>query len=515
MDGIESLIRTLVAGGVDTCFANPGTSEMPFVAAVDQVPELKCVLCLTEGVVTGAADGYGRMTDRPAATLLHLGVGVANGLSNLHNARKARSPMINLVGQNAARHLRHESILDASIEAPLAAYSDWLRIGRHSMDLAADTAEAIYEARRAPGRIASLVIQADAGWGGSPGVARIRPWSHAPHPAPALVEEVAQRLHASKKAILLIDGQALRERGLVAASRIAAKTGCAAYTPQLWARMERGAGRPVLPEFPMSVLQAQQVMVGVDTLILVGARYPTGSFSYPEMPSSPVGDDVQVILLARPEEDVTAALEALVDALDARAVALPPTPVALPKLPPDGDKLTPATMSAIMANLLPEHAIVADEAGLASDFRAATTAATPHDFLRITGGAIGIVMPLALGAAIACPQRPVLAIQGDGCAMYNLQALWTMARHKANVTVVIYANRQYKVLLNELTRMGVSAPQGNARELLDLGNPPLDWVVLAKGMGVPGSQVTTNGEFFAAIAKGFSEPGPKLIEAVL
>lgn len=514
MKGIDALVRTLVDGGVDTCFANPGTSEMLFVAAVDQVPELNCVLCLAEGVVTAAADGYGRMADKPAVTLLHLGVGVGNAYSSLHNARKARVPMINLVGQNGSRHLRYTNILDADIDAPLRAVSDWVRHARDGGDLPADVADAIFEANREPGLIASIVLQTDAAQGECDGPGRIREPAMPTVPAPQTVARAAE-LVRDGKAVIIVDGKCLREQGLIAGARIAAKTGSLVCSPMQVGRIARGGGLPPLPMFPLPVPMAQAFLKDYKAVVLVGADHPAGAFSYPGMPSSAIPNDMPVLTLAQPGEDCLAALEALVDALSARDTAYPVPAASRPDLPSGDAPLACPAINAAIAGLIPENAIICEEAGFHAELNEYLDRGPRTDTLKNTGGAIGAAIPLALGAAMACPDRPVLALQGDGGGMYNPQALWSLARQRANVTVVIYANREYGILLNELTRMGVDAPQGNARELLHIGDPDIDWVSLAQGMGVEGIRATTTDEFVAALRRGFETPGPVLVEAVI
>src|ERR1035437_2141109 len=157
MNGAESLVCTLLAAGVDTCFANPGTSEIHLVAALDRLPGIRCVLGLFEGVVTGAADGYARMIEKPACTLLHLGPGLANGLANLHNASRSHVPIVNLIGQHATYHLRHDTPLRSDIESIARPYSKWLRTSASTSGLGGDAVEAIVAARTAPGQIATLI----------------------------------------------------------------------------------------------------------------------------------------------------------------------------------------------------------------------------------------------------------------------------------------------------------------------------------------------------------------------
>src|SRR6202453_4270285 len=164
MNGAESLIRTLLGAGVEVCFANPGTSEIHLVAALDHMPEVRCVLGLFEGVVTGAADGYARMKEKPACTLLHLGPGLGNGLANLHNASRAQVPIVNIIGQHARYHLLYDAPLTSDIEAIARPYSKWLRTPSAASAIGRDAAEALVAARTAPGQIATLVVPADVAW---------------------------------------------------------------------------------------------------------------------------------------------------------------------------------------------------------------------------------------------------------------------------------------------------------------------------------------------------------------
>src|ERR1700689_4904765 len=231
MNGAESLVRTLVAGGVDVCFANPGTSEMHFVAALDRVEGMRCVLGLFEGVVTGAADGYARMTGLPASTLLHLAPGLGNGLANLHNASRARSPIVNVIGDHATYHKQYDAPLNADIEGIARAYSKFLRTSKSALEVAADGAAAVAAARTAPGQIATLILPADTAWNEGSGIA---PAESVPPPSPvasAAVDGAAALLRTGKPTAIVIDGAALRRAGLVIAGRIAAATGATLLTP--------------------------------------------------------------------------------------------------------------------------------------------------------------------------------------------------------------------------------------------------------------------------------------------
>jgi acetolactate synthase I/II/III large subunit len=510
--GAEAVVRTLADCGVTACFANPGTSEMHFVAALDTVPEMRGVLCLFEGVATGAADGYGRMTGRPAAALLHLGPGLANGLANLHNARRAGTPVVAVVGDHATYHKRYDAPLESDIDALAASVSGWVRRTSRSADAGADAADAVAASVSPPGQIATLILPADATWteGGEPAV------PVAPRSAPlsqAMVGHALDVLRSHGGSVtILLGGTGLTRPALDAASRIAAATGARLLAETFPARLERGAGVPSVARLAYLVEQAADQLAGTRHLILAGARAPVSFFAYPGKPSTPLPDGCQVHLLAGPGDDVPGALAALADVAALGAAPVPQQP-ARPPLP-DGD-LTAESAAAVIGALLPERAIVSDEANTSGLWLAGATAgAPPHDWLTLTGGAIGQGLPLATGAAIACPDRPVLALEADGSAMYTASALWTHAREQLDVTTVIFSNRAYAILGIELLRTG-AAGGPTARGLLDLSRPDIDFTALAAGMGVPASRAVTAGEFAIQLKNALAEPGPHLIEAAL
>jgi acetolactate synthase-1/2/3 large subunit len=513
MNGAHALIKTLVSSGVDVCFANPGTSEMHFVAALDAVPEMRGVLCLAEGVVTGAADGYGRMTGRPAAALLHLGPGLGNGLANLHNARRAATPLLTVVGDHATYHKRLDAPLESDIESLAWPVSVWVRRSLRAADVAADAAEAVAAACAPPGGVATLILPADVSWddGGEPALPlRPRP----PSPVPdEVIREAAAALRTVEPCVILLGGTGMREPALDAAGRIAAATGARLLGETFPARHERGAGLPAVERLAYLAEFAALQLAGTRHLILAGARSPVSFFAYPGKPSSLVPDGGDVQVLAGPGDDVAGALAALAD-LVADGAAPAVEPAARPALP--GGALTAETAAAVIGALLPEGAIVSDEAVTSGLFLpGATAGAPPHDWLTLTGGAIGQGLPLAAGAAIACPQRPVIALEADGSAMYTISALWTHARENLDITTVIFSNRRYAILDMELGRVGATTAGEAARGLLDLSRPPLDFTALAAGMGVPASRAATAEEFAAQLGKALAEPGPHLIEALI
>jgi acetolactate synthase-1/2/3 large subunit len=515
VNGARALLSTLVDAGVDVCFANPGTSEMHFVAALDDVPDLRGVLCLFEGVATGAADGYARVTGRPAATLLHLGPGLGNGLANLHNARRARTPVVNIVGDHATYHTRYDAPLESDIASIARAVSGWYRSTARADDVAGDAADAVAASLGPPGCVATLVLPADSSWSETAtGPCAPRSPVRATDVPADTVEEVAKALRSGERAALLLGGSALRAQGLHAASRVAVRAGAALLGETFPANLERGAGIPAVERLGYFSEMAQAQLDGVRHLVLVDAKSPVSFFAYPGKASDLVPPGCTVHTLARPGEDAARALEALSEALGAPAEGDAPVPFGRPE-PPVG-ALSPETLAAAIGATLPEGAIVADEGNTSGLLVAAATAGAPrHDWLTLTGGAIGLGLPMATGAAVAAPDRPVLCLQADGSAMYTLQALWTQAREGLNVTTVVLSNRSYAILNIELHRVGADAGGPLARRLLDLSDPDLDFCALAGGMGVPAQRVETAEELVSALEAGFKAAGPSLIEIQL
>jgi acetolactate synthase-1/2/3 large subunit len=514
MNGAESLVRTLVAGGVNVCFANPGTSEMHFVAALDRVEGMRCVLGLFEGIVTGAADGYYRMTRAPASTLLHLGPGLANGLANLHNARKANSGIVNIVGQHALHHIAYNAPLTSDIEGLARPMSGWVRTSPDAASVARDGAAAIAAARGQPAQIATLILPADTAWTEAEGIAAV--------PAPAqsagfdalAVDRVAAALSRNEPTLLLLSGGALTERGLALAERIAGKTGCKVMGQTYNPRMARGRGRFSIERIPYVVEQALPILKPYRHCVLVDAVDPVAFFAYPNKPSRLLPDGCAVHHLCDASENAVAALEALAEALGARPADVKPQ--AMVELVKPTGALTHAAIAMAIAGAIPENAIVVDESlTTGRGFFPPTAAAAPHDWLQNMGGSIGFSTPVATGAAVACPDRKVLCMVGDGSAMYTLQSLWTQARERLGVTTIVFANRAYQILRGEFAGVDAGEPGRRATDMLTIDRPALDWVALAKGMGVEGRAVTTAEAFSAALADANAEKGPRLIEVVM
>lgn len=514
MNGAEALIQTLADAGVEVCFANPGTSEMQLVAALDAQPKMRAILALFEGVVTGAADGYGRMADKPAATLLHLGPGLANGGANLHNAKRARSPVINLVGDHATYHLQYDAPLTSDIEGLARPVSDWVRRSQSPSDLAAAGAEAAAASQTYPGAIATLIAPADHAWDG-PAVVAARPERTPPARATdAAIQNAAAALREPGPNALFLGGMALREEALFQAGRIAAATGARLFMETFSTRLQRGEGRVAVDRLPYFGEWAASVLKDVRHLVLVGAPAPVSFFAYPDKPSTIAPETARVLTLADPHMDAFDALKRLAEALDAPAAPAALQARVAPPIEPG--KLSAAGIAAVLADLMPENAIVSDEAATAGLMLfPMTQGARKHDWLSLTGGAIGQGLPVAAGAAVACPGRKVIALQADGSAMYTIQALWTMAREALDVVTIILNNGSYAILNIELQRVGVAAPGPKALSLLDLRRPDLNFVALAQGMGVPAVRAETVEAFQEALAAALARKGPSLIDAVI
>lgn len=513
MNGAQSLIRTLVDAGVEVCFGNPGTSEMHFVAALDSVPEMRGVLGLFEGVVTGAADGYARIAEKPAATLLHLGPGMANGMANLHNARRAFTPMVNVIGDHATHHKRFDAPLESDIE-PLSEWTrGWTRRSDHPADVGADATAAVAAACDPPGRIANLILPADISWGDGGKVADPVPARTRQAVAAPVIEQLAEVLRSGEPAALLIGGPACREAGLLATSRISAATGAKAFAETFPARLERGAGLPAIERLGYLAEQAAYQLTGVKHLIVAGTHSPVSFFAYPGKPSDLVPEGAQVHTLADRAQDVVGALEALAD-LVARDTEPELAPEGRPAVP--SGPLTPQNWVDVIGALLPENAIISDEANTSGLMLPMATAGAPrHDVLTLTGGAIGQGMPVATGAAIAAPDRPVINLQADGSAMYTISALWTQARENLDVTTVLLNNSAYAILRLEMQRTGADLSGPAAKALLDLSDPTMNFAKIAEGMGVPATRATTCEELAEQLERAFAEPGPHLIDTVV
>ncbi|WP_390914064.1 acetolactate synthase large subunit [Pseudosulfitobacter sp. SM2401] len=514
MNGAESLVHTLLANGVDVCFTNPGTSEMHFVAALDHIPGMRSVLVLQEGVATGAADGYYRMKGTPASTLLHLGPGLANGLSNLHNAKKGGSGVVNIIGEHASAHIELDAPLTSDIEGIARPVSHWVHTSKSAQTVGADAAEAVQAAMVAPGQIASLILPSDTAWNDG-GVAHDAIDLPVPKPFDHGQLDHAANALAGPETLLLLGGAALTERNLEIAGRIAAKTGCQLLAEWSNARLERGAGRVFVGRVPYPIDIALEVLKPFKRIVLIGARAPVGFFAYPGKPAILTRDGAEILTLADAGADLSAALNALCSATN--STETPPAHVVTADQParPTGP-INLDTLAAVIARAIPENAIVVDESVTTGRaFSPATKGAPRHTWLNNCGGSIGYGMPAAIGAAIACPERKVMCLTGDGSAMYTVQSLWSMARENLDITVLIFANRSYKILRGELTNVGVQNPGPRAIDMLSLDRPALDWVQMARSMGVEACSVSDCAALETALDDGLTRSGPTLIEVML
>ena len=515
MNGAETLVTTLVDQGVDICFANPGTSEMHFLAALDN-PRMKSVLCLFEGVCTGAADGWYRMRDTPASTLLHLGPGLANGLANIHNAKRASSGMVNIVGEHSEKHLKYDPPLQSDIEGLARPLSHWVRRAGSAETLAWDTSTAIAKASEHPGQIATLILPGDVSWQDAGNAPPLPPLAKPQRKAPdaGRVEQVAKVLRSGEPVLLILANKATRGRALELAGRVKAATGCRLGSQFFNARIERGAGRVPLERIPYAVDPALKFLTGIKHLVTLETKEPVAFFSYPDKPSQLKEPGTLVHALSEADEDCELALEMLLDALGANDAA----PVVQERIetPRPTGALGPLTIANALAAALPEDCILVDESlTTGRETMGYTVGARRHDLINNMGGSIGYSPPVATGCALACPDRRVVCMTGDGSAMYTIQALWTQARESLDITTIIFANNQYAILKAEYSNMGAGTPGAQAMAMIDIDRPTIDWCAMAKSMGVPAVSVSNAEDLHDAIVRSAGEPGPKLIEVKL
>jgi acetolactate synthase I/II/III large subunit len=512
LTGADALVRTLADCGVSACFANPGTSEMHLVQALDREPRIRSVLCLFEGVATGAADGWARMSGVPAMTLLHLGPGYANGAANIHNARRAYAPMVNVVGDHATHHRTLDAPLSSDIETLVRPNSRWVGVVERAIDAGDLAATAFQQAMGPPGAPVSLILPADSAWteGGMTGHVL-------PRPEPSLVdsgaiEDVVDAIGRATKPVLLVGGPALADDGALAVMARLKAAGLRVMADTFPARLARGAGRFAPDRMVYFAEMAMADLEGTDLMVLAGTSVPCAFFAYPGKPSVLVPEGCKTLELSLRHEDTIEVLSRLAEALGApEAGSLPAR--ARPAAPTGA--LNPHACAQSLARHLPDNAIISDDAVTAGlPHYVATANAAPHDWLFLTGGAIGQGLPLAVGAAIAEPTRKVVALTGDGAGMYTLQALWTMARERLPIVTIVFANRSYRILTIEMARTEAGNPGPAARSMLSLDNPPLDWVALAKGHGVDAVRCTNAEDFDVALERAMGADGPVLIEAV-
>lgn len=511
MNGAESLLQAAVDCGIEVCFANPGTTEMPFVAALDNVAGMRGILGTFEGVCTGAADGYARMSDKPAMTLLHLGPGFANGIANLNNARRARTPIVNVIGDQASWHLSYDPPLASDIVSLAHPVSGWVRENKSAETLASDMAQAIAASQQ--GQVATLIVPHDY----QKTTVAYNSISLSPPVAPSVAEEkikqAAQLIQKSSSVALFLGGKAMRTAGLEQAGRIVAKTDCKLIGETMIARLDSAPNLPPVERLPYFPTHALQVLEQFDTLIFIGAREPVTFFGYEGIPSVMVSEEQASFVMASVEEDVVGALAALADELGATPNATVTRNIPLPENP-TGQLNAEKTVAAII-RAQPEGAIIVDEGiSVTGNFVQVAQSAKAHS-LMFTGGSIGFGMPAAAGAAIACPDRPVINVQADGSALYTVQALWTQARENLNVTTILLNNNSYNILQVELHAGGFDVEGEHAQGLTRLDNPAMDWQQIAQGFGVPAVKVETAEDLTQQIERSLAEEGPHFIEVLL
>ena len=515
MNGAESLVGTLLEGNVDVCFTNPGTSEMHFVAALDQYDKMRSILCLFEGCATGAADGYFRMKRTPASTLLHLGPGLANGLANLHNAKKASSGIVNIVGEHALDHIKLNAPLTSDIEGIARPVSHWVKTSKSSKDIAVDGAEAIEMANVNPGQISTLILPGDTAWNEGNAIQSINLKNKYSTVSSNLIDEAVIALREAKNPLILVGGSALEEKNLIKLAKVADKIGCPMKTDWFNARLDKGAGRVNSVRIPYVVDKAVEVLKDFDSIIIIGARRPVAFFAYPNKPGVLTQETTKFIELASLSDDITSVINELSDKVGISDNK--PSTVSEFKIPdiPSGP-INPTSLGMVLGALIPENAIVVDESVTTGrEFFYQTAGSHPHTWLNNCGGSIGFGMPVAIGAAVACPDKKVISLEGDGSAMYTVQSLWTMARENLDIVVLIFANQSYKILQGELTNVGVDNPGKSALEMLSLKDPSLDWVSVSKGMGVDAVRVDNLEDLVKNFKHGLKDKGPFLIEVMI
>lgn len=514
MNGAESLLETLINNGVEVCFSNPGTSEMHMVAAIGKTQGMRSILSLFEGVCSGAADGYGRMTGKPACTLLHLGPGLSNASANLHNAYKANSPVINLIGDHATYHKKYNAPLNSDVIGLAKPISHWVRSVDNANCLPSDAADAVVAANVKPGQIATLIVPADCAWDESVAPVATRELPGIPQVSQEAVKTAAEWLTNGTTTILLMSNLALSERCIELADQISQSTGARIFCDTFTAKIARGEGRCKVERLGYFAEQAMEQIKDARQLIMVGTKAPVGFFAYPGKSSEFYPEGSKHHTLAEVSQDAQDALQKLVDELDAGNLA--PRKLLLSKGGLASGTLSPETVARAFSELMPTDSIVVDESATAGFMTyPLSETAEPHDWLSLTGGSIGYGLPSAIGAAVACPNRKVICLHGDGGAMYTIQSLWTMARENLDICVVIFANRKYQILQIELARVGAQSMNKKTLDMLDLSNPDLDFVKLSEGMGVRAGRATSAEEFNKLFATAMLERGPMLIETML
>ena len=514
-NGSQALFKTLLDSGIDVCFANPGTSEMQLVYEMGTTDGFRPVLCLQENVVTGAADGYYRIVGKPAFAMLHLGVGVANGLCSMHNARKAGSGMVALCGAGADYHHHDVEITFLRPIADLATpVADWVRTSKSADDLAVAGSEAVQVART--GKVATLITPANHHWELTPIEVKAQEPTSPPAVSDETIDKAVELLKNGKSTAVMLGGLAVAE-GQEIAGKIAVASGAKLLCETMCAKLPRGAGSVVVTQIPYIPEMARTVLAEFEQVIMVGGRRPMASLAYEGASLSKVPESCEMHYLVTDELDVLGALDSLCAKLGAGDITdVDRYEAAADTADPTGE-LSPEAVAQCLTMLIPENAIVSDEsATMGMQMFSMTQNAKPHDWLMSpNGGGIGHGLPVALGAAVAGNGRKVLALQADGCGMYTPQALWSIARENLNVTIVILKNDRYGILEVELARVRESAANDKMMSMLEIDKPSIDWVQIAGGMGIPATSATTAEEFYQQLSEAMAHKGPRLVEAVV
>lgn len=511
--GAQALVSTLANNGVTHCFANPGTSEMHLVQALDKEPRIKSVLCLFEGVATGAADGFARISGTPAMTLLHLGAGFGNGIANIHNAMKGHVPMINVIGDHATYHRKYDAPLTCDLETLVKPHSSHIGIVDSALIGGEIAASAFEAATNHPNSPVSIILPADSAWneGGIDG-------PKISLKSPSLVEnskidEAIELIKNANKPVILVGGKTLGdEKALELFSRFKAAN-IRIMVDTFPAKLRRGGGLFEPDRMQYFGEMALDDLKNTDLMVIAGTQIPVAFFAYPNKPSILVPENCQTFELAARYEDSFEALSRIADALD---LHIAPPKRELKTMPAPEGALNPFSCAQSLARHMPHNAIISDDAVTAGlPLYLATSNAKAHDWLFLTGGAIGQGLPVAIGAQMADLKRKTIALSGDGAGMYCIQSLWTMAREKLPIVTIIFANRSYRILNIEMARTEAGAMGETAKQMLSLESPALDYVKIAEGMGIMAKSVSDAKIFDEVLKEAIEANVPYLIEAIV
>ena len=511
MNGAEVLTATLTQGGVDTVFMNPGTTELDLVDTFTSVPGMRCVLTLFEGVASGAADGFGRIAGYPAATLLHLGPGLANAAANFHNARRARTPVISIVGEHTRAHQPLDPPLASDIAGIAKTHSKFVEAITSSDQICTAVATALATATTAPKGVATLLFPADLAWEPSrqsgEHLAASRSWT----PDTEALKRAATAL-VRPGAVIFAGGDALRKPALNELAKLCSR-GAQIFAETFPAVHERGGNLPRISRLPYLPEQAIALLERATALILIGAPQPISFFGYRGTPSILTPSGCEIIEVVPPGFPCLGAIEALAEEAGLSDPYLPPVPTE-PMLQAQQSHLDAVGLASAIASSIESGTIVVDEANTGGVALQGPTSDSPeHIWLTVPGGSIGEGIPLAIGAALAEPNSRVLALVADGSSLYTIQGLWTIARERLPVTVVILNNLRYAILQYEASRR--SPVTEELRKLTSLDSPAINYRKLAEGFGIKADVAHTPFELLQQLHGAALRPEPVLIEAEL